>query len=108
METGVGSLLIVDDEPLVRALLARSLGRAGFTITEAGDGRRALELIARHPFDLVLLDVTMPNLGGLETLTEVRRSRSPADLPVIMATGQDGSSHVVAALTRGANDYVTK
>ena len=74
----------------------------------AADGGEALRLIEQHVFSLVLLDVEMPGLGGLEVLTTIRRRYSPIDLPVIMVTARQQSQQVVEALSLGANDYVTK
>jgi len=103
-----GALLIVDDNPENRDMLGRRLQRRGFEVAEAEDGARALELIAAREFDLVLLDVMMPVMDGLEALRRIRATRSVAELPVIMATAKGESEDVVEALRLGANDYVTK
>ncbi|MDG3007690.1 PP2C family protein-serine/threonine phosphatase [Paludisphaera mucosa] len=103
-----GALLVVDDNELNRDMLSRRLQRKGYDVTVAEHGRRALELIAERPFDLVLLDVMMPDLNGLEVLADLRKSHSASDLPVIMATARSRSEDVVEALNLGANDYVTK
>ena len=78
------------------------------TVTVAADGPDALALAARQPFDLVLLDVEMPGLSGLEVLTELRGSYSQTDLPIIMVTARTSGDDVVEAFRLGANDYVTK
>ena len=103
-----GTLLVVDDDEANRDLLARRLRRRGHAVATADGGRRALELIAERPFDVVLLDVMMPEISGLEVLRLLRRTWSPRDLPVIMATARHQSEDVVEALRLGANDYVTK
>jgi phosphoserine phosphatase RsbU/P len=103
-----GSLLIVDDNPENRDMLSRRLQRRGYAVAAAENGARALEMIEGGAFDLVLLDVMMPVMDGLETLRRLRESRSVADLPVIMATAKGESEDVVQALRLGANDYVTK
>jgi len=103
-----GRLLIVDDESMNRELLRRWLARSGYEVAEAADGRTALRMIEEQSFDLVLLDVMMPDLDGIETLGAIRRTRSVSELPVIMATALAGSDDTVTALERGANDYVTK
>src|SRR5438105_2090956 len=108
MEKQEGSLLIVDDDPSSRAMLRHYLAPHGFHITEAEDGPRALELIGRQEFDLVLLDSLMPGLGGPQVLQALRRTHSAVELPVIMATTRDKSTDVVEALRCGANDYLTK
>jgi sigma-B regulation protein RsbU (phosphoserine phosphatase) len=103
-----GSLLIVDDDLSARALLRRFLTPHGFDITDVEDGTQALTLLRRQRFDLVLLDVEMPGLGGLEVLRALRQIYPPAELPVMMATVRDHASDIVEALNCGANDYVTK
>jgi diguanylate cyclase (GGDEF)-like protein len=102
------SLLIVDDVAANRAVLARRFAPRGFDVTEADSGQRALELLDQHRFDVVLLDVMMPDLSGLEVLKRIRERRSPTELPVIMVTAKSQGSDVAEALTAGANDYVTK
>ncbi len=108
MNTEHGSLLVVDDDETNRDVLAHRLQRRGYAVTEASDGREALDLIRRQRFDLILLDIVMPGPSGLEVLQAVRRTHSLTDLPVIMATAKDQSADVVRALELGANDYVTK
>ncbi len=101
-------MLVVDDNPENREVLARRLQRRGYTVAEAENGARALELAAAAEFDVVLLDVMMPVMDGLETLRRLREGRSVAELPVIMTTAKGESDDVVEALGMGANDYVTK
>jgi len=103
-----GTLLVVDDDESNRDMLSRRLERKGYRVVTAEGGRRALELIAGQPFDAVLLDVMMPEVGGLEVLRRVRETTGPAELPVIMATARNQSEDIVEALRMGANDYVTK
>jgi sigma-B regulation protein RsbU (phosphoserine phosphatase) len=102
------AILVVDDNAANRDALSRRLERRGYAVTTADDGPAALALLAHRPFDLVLLDVMMPGMNGLEVLQRLRQDRGPADLPVIMATAQDQSEDVIKALGLGANDYVTK
>ena len=101
-------LLIVDDVAANREILARLFKGRGFETVEAEGGAQALELVGRERLDLVLLDVMMPDIDGLEVLRRIRASRSPVELPVIMVTARSGSEDVVEALTLGANDYITK
>jgi sigma-B regulation protein RsbU (phosphoserine phosphatase) len=101
-------ILVVDDSPSNRSALARLLHSRGYEALPAADGPEALRLLDATSVDLVLLDVLMPGQSGIEVLEEIRRTRSPADLPVIMATGLDASDDIVRALELGANDYVTK
>lgn len=97
--------LFVDDE-MNRDMLSRRLRRKGYDV--AHDGDRALALIRDHRFDLVLLDVIMPGLNGLEVLKKLREAHTAIDLPIIMATARGESEEIVKALGLGANDYVTK
>jgi class 3 adenylate cyclase len=108
MPTAYGSLLVVDDQEINRDMLSRRLERRGYTVAAAEDGCQALEMITTQKFDLVLLDIMMPRISGLEVLRILRARYPAADLPVIMATAKDQSSDVVEALQLGANDYVTK
>ncbi len=101
-------LLLVDDEPSNRELLGRQLERAGYVVTDAASGAAALAMIENERFDLVLLDVMMPEMTGLETLAAIRLVHSMSELPVVMATALAGADDVVAALAAGANDHVTK
>src|SRR5262245_59012006 len=102
------TLLVVDDEFLNRDALQRRLERVGYRVLAADSGPSALAIAADQRVDLVLLDVMMPGMDGIETLRRLRQSRSVAELPVIMVTAKDGSDDVVEALDAGANDYVTK
>ena len=108
MNEDQATLLVVDDAADIRDLLARRLKRKGFAVTTASDGMQALELIASRPFDLVLLDLMMPGIDGLEVLALLRRGHPPSMLPVIAVTARHESESVVEALKLGANDYVTK
>ncbi len=101
-------LLIVDDLADNRAILARRFQKRGFEIVEADCGRAALDTIARQPFDVVLLDVMMPDLDGVEVLRRIRHQHSQSELPVIMVTAKSQTEDVVQSLKLGANDYVTK
>ena len=101
-------LLIVDDVEDNREILMRRFKLRGFEVVEAECGLAAIELIEKEPFDLVLLDVMMPGINGLETLKRIRNQKSSSTLPVIMVTAKAGSRDIVEALELGANDYVTK
>ena len=102
-------VLVVDDIEANRDVLSRRLSRRGYVTVHAEDGQSALDHIAAdEPYDLVLLDVMMPGMSGLEVLERVRATHTPAELPIIMATAKDQTEDVVRALNLGANDYVTK
>lgn len=101
-------LLVVDDEAMNRDVLSRRLRREGFQVLTASGGREALKLVASQRVDLVLLDIMMPEMGGIEVLEALRAHHAPNRLPVLMVSAAADSSQVVEALDRGANDYVTK
>jgi adenylate cyclase len=106
--TGPGHLLVVDDNEMNRDMLSRRLKAKGFTVELAEDGFKALEKLDKGGFDLVLLDIMMPGMSGIEVLQKVRATTGASDLPIIMATAKAQSEDVVEALRLGANDYVTK
>jgi sigma-B regulation protein RsbU (phosphoserine phosphatase) len=108
MNTESSSILIVDDEELSSEGLARRLQRHGYAVTVAKSGEEAIELLVEGCFDLVLLDIMMPRMSGLEVLKFLRRVDSLIDLPIIMVTAKRESDDMVEALELGANDYVTK
>ena len=102
------TILVVDDLPANRDLMTRRLERSGFRVVSAASGPEALELLRRAPVDLVLLDIMMPGMTGLDVLKTVRMMPTTATLPVVMVTAKTDSQDVVEALSLGANDYVTK
>ena len=104
--TGQHKILIVDDEPSLRRILRLSLAALGFGAEEAGTGERALVLMKANQYDLVLLDVEMPGIGGIETCRELQAMKPrPA---VIMLTVRDGRDDKARAFEAGAIDYLAK
>jgi diguanylate cyclase (GGDEF)-like protein len=103
-----GRILLVDDILDNRVVLGRRLQRRGYAVVEADSGEAALAALTKQAFDLVLLDVMMPGMSGLEVLAELRKTFSSQQLPVIMVTAKSFSHDVVEALEGGADDYVTK
>jgi CheY-like chemotaxis protein len=101
-------ILVVDDLPANRELMVRRLERSGFQVLSAASGPEALEIVRRGNVDLVLLDIMMPGMTGLDVLRTLRARRSSASLPVLMVTAKTDSDDVVEALSLGANDYITK
>jgi len=101
-------ILVVDDVADNRDILTRRLVRRGFEVTEAIGGEDALEKISTAKFDLVLLDIMMPDINGNEVLRQVRQTTSDIELPIIMVTAKSQSEDVVESLKFGANDYITK
>jgi diguanylate cyclase (GGDEF)-like protein/PAS domain S-box-containing protein len=108
MTSQAGRLLIVDDNELNRDMLARRLARKGYEIVLAASARELPQRVKEEAIDLVLLDIEMPEISGLEALKTLRETYSPIELPIIMVTAKDQSEDVVRALDLGANDYVTK
>jgi CheY-like chemotaxis protein len=102
------TILVVDDLPANRELMARRLERSGFRVLSAASGAEALELVRRGGVELVLLDIMMPGMTGLDVLRTLRVSPRTATLPVVMVTAKTDSEDIVEALSLGANDYVTK
>src|ERR1700675_1654333 len=101
-------LLIVDDNEMNRDMLARRLARKGYEIAMAESARGLLQRIKQDAIDLVLLDIEMPEVSGLDALKTLRDAYSPIELPVIMVTAKSQSDDIVRALDLGANDYLTK
>ena len=99
------SILVVDDEPQIRRVLRTTLSTHGYEIAEAKTGEEALEWLRKQPPDLVLLDMNMPGMGGVEACREIRRA---SDAPIIMLTVRNAERDKVAALDAGADDYVVK
>jgi sigma-B regulation protein RsbU (phosphoserine phosphatase) len=108
MTADSSSILIVDDEELNSEGLARHLRRHGYVVTAVKSGEEAIDLLGDRRFDLVLLDIMMPGMNGLDVLKFLRRVDSLLDLPIIMVTARGESEDIVEALELGANDYVTK
>jgi two-component system, OmpR family, KDP operon response regulator KdpE len=99
------SILVVDDEPQIRRVLRSTLSFRGYELTESGTGEEALELARKIKPDLILLDVNLPGMSGIETCRELRRFTSA---PIIMLTVRNAERDKVVALDAGADDYVTK
>ncbi len=99
------SILIVDDDPHIRQLLAFALTKAGLEAREAEDGEAALAAVAANPPDLVILDINMPRLNGLEVC---RRLRAQGDLPILFLSSRDDEIDRVLGIELGADDYVVK
>jgi serine phosphatase RsbU (regulator of sigma subunit) len=101
-------LLVVDDNEMNRDLLSRRLQRLGHETVAASDGREALMLMRSQPFDLVLLDITMPGMDGYEVLLQLRNDEALRHIPVIMVSAIDEVESVVRCLELGAEDYLGK
>jgi PleD family two-component response regulator len=102
------NILVVDDSRTNRSLLARRLEQQGHSVAQAENGREALDQMAARPFDLVLLDVVMPELDGYEVLAKLRENSSLREIPVIMISAVDEIDSVVKCIELGAEDYLPK
>lgn len=103
--TAAGAVLVVDDDVLVRDVVGRYLSRAGYQVTVAGDGEHALRAARANPPDLVVLDLMLPGVSGLEVC---RRLRAAGPVPVVMLTALGEEEDRIVGLELGADDYITK
>jgi class 3 adenylate cyclase len=103
-----GTILIADDNRVNRLMLARGLEQQGHAVAFAGHGGEALDLLRQQPFDLMLLDVLMPELDGYEVLAKLKDDPLLRDIPVIVTSALDELDSVVRCLEMGAEDYLTK
>src|SRR5690348_10001059 len=108
MSSRPSRLLIVDDNEMNRDMLARRLARKGYVIGLAASAKELLPRVKEEGIDLVLLDIEMPEVTGLDALQALRESYSPIELPIIMVTAKNQSDDIVKALEMGVNDYLTK
>jgi len=102
----VGRVLITDDDADIRRVLKNTLTTLGFDAAEASNGEQALKEIEAHPVDVVLLDVNMPGMGGIEACRQIRK-KAPR-LQILMVTVRDREDDKIKALDAGADDYITK
>jgi two-component system KDP operon response regulator KdpE len=98
-------VLIVDDEPQILRVLRSSLSMRGYEIKTASDGEEAVEAIRKHPPDLVILDLVLPGISGLQTCSQIREI---TEIPIIVLSAKGSEADKVTALNLGADDYVTK
>jgi adenylate cyclase len=106
--TEPSSILVVDDDPVIRLLLSGALERGGHRVTTAEDGSQALDLVRSKPFDVVLLDVVMPGTDGYAVLEQLKADPDLRHLPVIMVTSVDDLGSAVRCIELGADDYLPK
>jgi len=102
------TVLVVDDSKVVRSAIREILEIGNLQVTEACDGKQALESVAKQCPDLILLDIVMPEMDGVSVLQVLRKTYSKIQLPIILVTAQDSAREMVQALDLGANDYVAK
>jgi two-component system phosphate regulon response regulator PhoB len=104
----MSTVLLVEDDPDIRHLISYKLTRGGFAVTEAADGAAALREAQREPPDLVILDLRMPRMSGLEVCRELRAGARTAHVPIIMLTGHARRQDLEQAYAAGATEYVVK
>ena len=108
MDTPRGTILVVDDDFLNRTLLATNLEEQGFSVETAEAGRQALDLLRAGQFDVVLLDILMPEMDGYQVLDEIKQAEALKHLPVIVISAVDEMDSVVRCIEMGATDYLPK
>ena len=101
-------VLVVDDDPTTRDVLRRYLTRSGHRVAEAVDGATALDMVSRLPVDLVVLDLMLPGVDGLDVCARLRANTATRRLPILMLTALGSESDRVVGLEQGADDYVVK
>src|SRR2546427_6570726 len=101
-------VLIVDDDPDIQKLVSYNLGQAGFEVTTAGTGRNALEAVQKHPPDLIILDLMLPDIDGMEVCRTLRQRDDSRRIPIIMLTARSEEIDRVIGFELGADDYVMK
>ena len=106
--SGTGRLLVVDDNKVNRLLLGRSLEQQGHTVEMAENGRQALKMLHSRPFDLVLLDIEMPEMNGYQVLEKATSDLRLRDIPIIITSALEELDSVVKCIEMGAEDYLTK
>ena len=108
MASQPATLLIVDDEPQVRKLLETLLQHEGYQTLSASSGEEALQLVARQPPDLILLDIMMPGMDGYEVASQLKGDETTAGIPIIMLSALSEPSARVSGLETGAEEFISK
>lgn len=103
-----GRVLIVDDDPHALEILSRLLAREGYACKTADSGQRGLDLLGREPFDVIVLDVMMPNMDGLQVCERLRANEAFRSIPVILLTAKDDMETRSRGMALGVSEYLTK
>lgn len=99
-------ILLIEDEPGIVSVIMRGLSQAGMEVSVAGDGTTGLQMATSHTFDLIILDLMLPGMGGVQVCREIRKVNDT--IPVLMLTALSSTENVVTGLSSGADDYLTK
>ena len=103
-----GRILLVDDDRQTRLKLGRDLEDGGYAVSQADGGRAALDMLRSEPFDLVLLDILMPEVDGYAVLAEMKADETMHDIPVVVVSAVESPENVEKCMRMGAKDYLTK
>src|SRR5512142_1338551 len=106
--TPTGTILVVDDDMLNRVVLSTNLGEQGYAVETAENGRQALEMLGKRAFDVVLLDLVMPELDGFQVLEQMKSDSVQRDIPVIVISALDEMEGILRCIEMGATDYLPK
>lgn len=101
-------ILLADDELRLRKVVVLHLKKNGFTVAEASNGQKALDILEEFEPDVIILDIMMPEKDGIETCKEIRAMKKYKDTPIILLTAKSGAEDIDVGLKAGANEYVTK
>jgi two-component system, cell cycle response regulator len=108
MASTTGTILVVDDDLLNRIVLSTNLQEAGYSVQMAEDGRQALEMLSAQPFDVVLLDLLMPEIDGYQVLEQMKANNTLRNIPVIIVSSLDEMESIIRCIEMGATDYLPK
>jgi putative nucleotidyltransferase with HDIG domain len=108
MDTSTISILIVDDEPLNREVFSHLLKKSGYMTRAVGSGAQTIELMKLEKFDMILLDINMPEINGVQVLEHIKKNKITSDVPVIMVTAENDNNTVIRCIKLGADDYIKK
>jgi CheY-like chemotaxis protein len=102
------TILVVDDDPHLRRMMQTALAMEGYVVVMAGHGRQALHMMMKQPVDLIVMDIDMPEMDGLEALEKLKANPVTAPIPVIMLTAADRANDVIRSLDAGADLHLVK
>lgn len=101
-------ILVVDDEPEIHTVLGKILSKEGFTVTSAHDAQEAYNAVAADKPDLIVLDIMMPKISGIEVCNKLKSDPATKDISILIVSARDAQSDRIEGLTHGADDYISK